>query len=525
MGKAVDELRKNYGAFHYVSVPHEHTHPDLAYVLARMMGVGATLPSKARILELGCATGGNILAMARDFPESEFVGVDLSEDQIVVANDWVARLGLTNVRFIAASVSDLGAELGQFDYVVAHGLYSWVPPEVQRDVLRLVRATLAPEGIGYVSFNVMPAWHLRKAVREIMQSYTKDVTDPTTKVLKAREILGLLGEHAPKNSIWKTFLIEEARVLAGEADFYLFHEHLEECNEPVYFDAFLDEAAAAGLAYLGDPHLPTTFATEVPEKVTNTLNQVSGSSARFEVYLDYVTRRSFRRAYLTHTGRPKSPDIRISTLPGLFFSHALEERAPLADLHDPESTLDLYDYGGVLKFGSKDPMVKAALRILADHPEGVEFVALVAKAAALLGVEATEERQSLLGRQLVAVWARGGLSLRPRPLACAGTVSQRPQIDEVNHRLLAAGGASIWGRRHFALSLGAIERRVAMLLDGKRTIAEITAEIVNQALRREVWLSDAQGFPLTDPFRQGARAAELVPIILLTFARNGVLVG
>lgn len=137
-------LHETYQATPYPSRPVPLSHPDHLYVVGRLHGLTPTEVTGARVLELGCASGGNLLPMAASLPEAEFVGVDLSERQIEMAQAGAAAGGLENVEFLAGdALSLLAGGLGRrFDYIILHGLYSWVPVEVQAALLPLCRRLL-----------------------------------------------------------------------------------------------------------------------------------------------------------------------------------------------------------------------------------------------------------------------------------------------------------------------------------------------------------------------------------------------
>jgi SAM-dependent methyltransferase len=137
----------------YTSYPYVRTSPDRLCTLARFFGVPAPAPSRARVLELGCASGGNLLPMADALPEAQFVGIDLSARQIEDGRALAQEAGLENIELRHASILDVDASWGSFDYVICHGVYSWVPPDVQRHILAIGRDCLSEGGVAYISYN------------------------------------------------------------------------------------------------------------------------------------------------------------------------------------------------------------------------------------------------------------------------------------------------------------------------------------------------------------------------------------
>ncbi|MFN2536517.1 MAG: methyltransferase domain-containing protein, partial [Mycobacteriales bacterium] len=142
----------------YGVATHAATHPGRLAAIATLFGAGPPAVESARVLELGCALGGNIIPMAVAYPGSSYLGIDLSGRQIADGQRTVAQLGLTNIELRHASITDVDDSDGQFDYVICHGVYSWVPPEVQDKILDICARNLAAGGVAVVSYNTYPGW-------------------------------------------------------------------------------------------------------------------------------------------------------------------------------------------------------------------------------------------------------------------------------------------------------------------------------------------------------------------------------
>src|SRR6266851_5993395 len=151
----------SYDEVPYHSFPFADSHPDRLATVAHLFGLTPPDPQTARILELGCASGGNLLPMAELYPQGRFIGIDLSERQIAAGQQAVTAVGLTNLELRQASILDVDASWGQFDYVIAHGVFSWVPEPVQDKILSICHTNLQPNGIAYISYNTLPGWHMR----------------------------------------------------------------------------------------------------------------------------------------------------------------------------------------------------------------------------------------------------------------------------------------------------------------------------------------------------------------------------
>src|SRR5262245_34601333 len=145
----------------YPSMPFAYTQPAHLAALAALYGLEPPRAASARVLELGCASGGNIIPLAARFPQAHFVGIDLSLQHIHAGSQRIRALGLSNIDLRQGDLAEAELAGNTFDYVICHGVFSWVPRAVQTKILHICRTALAPWGIAVVSYNVLPGWHLR----------------------------------------------------------------------------------------------------------------------------------------------------------------------------------------------------------------------------------------------------------------------------------------------------------------------------------------------------------------------------
>ena len=187
---------------HQSSVAFNERHLHLIGVMRRL-GLGPD----SRVLELGCGNGSNLVSHAFGLPDSHFVGVDLSEKHIEIANSSAAELDLPNIEFRKMDVMEMDVEdFGQFDYITAHGLFSWVPEFVREKVLSLFEAMLTENGVGYVSYNAYPGAYQREMVRSIMRLHTNQIDDPQAKVDQAISFLRVLSENTTDQDVYRQIL-------------------------------------------------------------------------------------------------------------------------------------------------------------------------------------------------------------------------------------------------------------------------------------------------------------------------------
>ena len=169
------------------------SHPSHLGMVAKLFSLHPKPPSDCRVLELGCSMGSNLIPMAEGLPGSEFVGIDYGERQIEAGTKIIQDLGMENIQLQLKSILDVQEDLGKFDYILCHGVYSWVPKDVQQKILKIGKTHLSENGIMYVSYNTYPGWHFRGVVREMMRYHVEDFPSPREKVGQARGLLDFRG--------------------------------------------------------------------------------------------------------------------------------------------------------------------------------------------------------------------------------------------------------------------------------------------------------------------------------------------
>ena len=201
----------SYDQIPYQSNPFLDTHPDRLATVAKMFGLNPPPVETARVLELGSSSGGNIIPMAISIPNGQFVGVDLSRVEIEMGQKVISDLGFKNVKLRHANIMEIDESFGKFDYVVCHGVFSWVPPEVQSKILDICNTLMVPNGIAYISYNTYPGWHMMNIIRDMMLFHSGRFTDPQTQISQARSLLNFVARWVPSNeNPFGSFIKKEA---------------------------------------------------------------------------------------------------------------------------------------------------------------------------------------------------------------------------------------------------------------------------------------------------------------------------
>ena len=472
MDEAVDQLRADHDASPYESHAFPQSAPGHLAAVAYLFGLDVPDVSTARVLEIGCSAGGNLIPFAAWHPDGRSVGLDLSPVRVNEGRKRVEALGLTNVELLQADIAqyDLAA-LGQFDFVICHGVYSWVPENVQQAILAAFRTLLAPDGVGYVSYNTYPGWKAKEIIRDAMLLRCGAMTTPSEKVSYARGMIDFLEGVAPADSVLARAL-SDYKAQGNSKDYYLLHEELETFNSPCYLLEMASRCQPHGLVYLADAAPHTMFATNYGDKVAEPLLKECGhSQVLLEQYLDFVVNRTFRQSLIVHGER--APHIRYS------LDRSRYERLHFAAYVPPVDDEVLLD-GTTQEFGAQGQTlstqvsdVKVALDVLTDRwPWTLSRCQLVDAVRARLdasGVESAVNQESAIDDLLEYLIVRGQARFRLDPVVPDPT-SRPPKLDEPTRRLAGLvrddAEPSVYNVWHESVALSATDRHLLPLLDG-----------------------------------------------------------
>lgn len=321
----------------YTSNAFSFSSPGHLRAAAHLYGLESVPLENARVLELGCAGGGNLLPFAVAYPNAHVVGVDLSSVQVEQGQQVIEALGLKNLHLHAISLTDITPDFGQFDYIIAHGVFSWVPPEVRDAMLRIVRDNMSPLGIGYISYNTYPGWKAGDIVRDAMLLHSHSAQTDDDKLASAKAVLNLLSEGIAQNNPLAPSLRAAVSQLRKHSDHYIAHEYLEMFNNPCYLLEFVNQADQHQLTHVGDadPYLELSATYGQNVQLNHSLIALGQPREMRQQYLDFAVGRNFRKSLLVHQNRADqvliSPDVdRLDTLrwAGHFVQIEPEANAP-----------------------------------------------------------------------------------------------------------------------------------------------------------------------------------------------------
>ncbi|HYP69428.1 MAG TPA: class I SAM-dependent methyltransferase [Variovorax sp.] len=522
------QLSNYYDQVPYESHPFPQTAAEHLEAVAFLFGLDAPAPAQARVLELGCASGGNLIPLAARFPDATVVGVDLSPIQTRQGQAAVERAGLSNLRLRHFDIGEIDEAFGQFDYIVCHGVYSWVPASVQEAILRVCSRNLAPHGVAYVSYNVYPGWKSREIVRDAMILRGSPRGEPDEKLSYARGMLDFLEQSARPNSVLKATLDEMMPVVRSASASYLMHEFLEPCNSPCYFKEFVARANHAGLAYFADAEPATMFVQNYGEQVRGPLlRECGGSQLMMEQYLDFLVNRSFRQSLLVRQERASQVRYRLDAerlrqleYAGVFLAEdggalTLDAREqPCHALRNLKVTLRL-------------PVHKAVALVLDErYPASVSVDALVTAVSQRTG-EPRAQVDAFVMAMLEELLILGAVRIRRAPVDAAVHVPELPcalaSVRNAPELALAEGPqAQACNQWHEQVPLSVIERCLLPLLDGAHSHEALAEFLVGEARAERLrFIKDEQ--PLTEDEALRDFTRQQVALALKDLRRKGLL--
>jgi methyltransferase-like protein/trans-aconitate methyltransferase len=517
----------------YDEVPYEggafaQSHPQRLRALGHVFGLESADISRCRVLELGCAFGGNLIPMAVEFPDSEFVGVDLSLRQIEGAQTAIRELGLRNIRLEHASILDVDASWGTFDYVICHGVFSWVSPEVRDGILRVSSDNLTPRGIAYVSYNTYPGWRMREMIRDMMLYHADRFAETRSRIEQARALLEFLSDSVPaENNCYGMLLRREVDLVRRSEDWYLFHDHMETVNAPVYFHQFIEQAAGHGLQYLAESDFGTMLNAAFPPGIRETLKRISQDIIHDEQYMDFLRNRMFRQTLLCHQGITLDRQIHAGCLDGLFLASAAEPADHPVDLSTARPVT--FRSPGGLSIRCDNSLTQAALVVLRAHwPRALGLLEIRREARQRLGSAGNNPPAQdggdieELSQDLLRCCTVNVVEMRSWQGNFVTTVSSAPAV-RAWARYQASRSCFVTSALHEPVQLDVLSRQLLKVLDGTRGHDELVDHLV-ECVRKE-WLEiKKNGQPIQDPGELREALATAMHGALERLAGKGVLV-
>ena len=379
---ATDDMQQTiYKELGYKSYPFPFTTPAYLEAYGTLVGLKPPTAKTARVLELGATYGGNIISQAVHNPEATFIGIELSQDQVEKGNKIISDAKLDNVSLLQGDILNFDKSLGNFDYIIAHGFYSWISDEMKDKLLDIISHHLADNGIAYVSYNTYPGWHTMEEVRQLMLFANRGYDELThkEKVLRGKTVGSLVGSQILNYDNLKernSKFLGALRSVMQKDDYYVGHDHLEPHNDPCYFYQFNEHLKVHNLAYVCDADLTLSMVRTYDESIADKLEKLApNSQADQEQYLDFMLDTTFRKSIICKADAAKNLNYdvanpeKVNTVPvrtivnNFVFQILFDEEA----LEMFENKLVRDTFQALIKDGGTFNMIEALAILKAAH--------------------------------------------------------------------------------------------------------------------------------------------------------------
>jgi methyltransferase-like protein/ubiquinone/menaquinone biosynthesis C-methylase UbiE len=472
-----------YDEVAYPSLPITHTHPDRLATVGMHFGMRPAPVQRCRVLELGCSSGANLLAMAVGLPESEFVGVDLAAKPIARGKAMVEVLGLKNLALRQADLLEMAPDYGEFDYIIAHGLYTWVSAPVRDHIMAICKASLQPQGIAYVSYDAFPGSYSRMMVREMMLFHNRDFRDPQQQLQQALALLKLLAHSGKEAEPYTKTLQDEFERMSTRSREGLYHDELSHDFQPFYFYQFVDHAQRHGLQFLGETDFFEMYSGGLSPQAKEVLDKISDDVVLREQYLDFMCGRAFRKTLLCHDDVPLDRSGKSVSVRSFYVSTQARPKAQFPN-PAPEAEETFRSPNGTELTTSSILARSLFWYLIESRPERVPFERLATevecRARQSLGFvpKPGQDTASEIADFVWRTYMAGMLELHVHVPPFTTEVSDRPLASPLA-RLEARDGNVITTLHCRSLHLSdSLQRGVVMLLDGTRDHAALRRDLL-----------------------------------------------
>ena len=302
------KIEKSYDELTYKSAAFAQSSPYKLEACATLLGINPPPCKNAKVLEIGCSFGGNLIPFAVNNENARVVGIDLSGEQIRRGKEIVKEIGLQNLELIHGDICEFKSD-EKFDYIIAHGVFSWVPDFVKDAILRVVRENLSENGVAFISYNTYPGWKTKDVVRDLMLLAAKDKENTEEKLKAAKEALMVFKEFllSMDNENYKKkmpieMLLFWIDTILDKSDFYVAHEFLEDINDPFYFKDFNAMLVKNDLSYLCECTLEDIFVPDLGmNKADSYKNDKFKDRIDLEQFMDIANNKVFRQSLIVHS--------------------------------------------------------------------------------------------------------------------------------------------------------------------------------------------------------------------------------
>lgn len=526
----IKELSDAYDDMPYISYPFSQTHPDFLKAVCSLFDFTTPSVASANILEIGCAFGGNCIPLAQQYPNAQVLGLDLSAKQIAVGQQAVKTAGLGNIILKQQDITEYHPPQKEFDYIICHGVFSWVPDIVKSAILRVISEGLSDNGVAIVSYNTYPGWKFREIYRDVMRYRSQGVGNVREKIGYGLGMLDFLKENIIPNSPSGAAIEHYYEGIRGANHAYLAHEDFEEVNEPCYFHEFMEKAADNGLSFVAEADFQNHFQAPVSNMSDEALaalkREAGGDIVKLEQLKDYLSNRQFRQTILTHENNRQSVTSGKEELSYDLLSK-LHIQGSFAKIETTDSdTIQWQASNGNAQSTFADLPVTQFIFTTLNQQQG-QTINVGALWQAAEGAEETIEKSdffstiwALISKRVVKIRAssvRWSVKNNDKPVMHK---SQRDLFVWLKNNPDTLGLANVF---HERLHTDVVGDHLIPLIDGHHTRSALMKHLVELALSGVIDFSDASEQKISDEMGLAAAAEEHTERLLNNLQQHGFL--
>jgi methyltransferase-like protein/2-polyprenyl-3-methyl-5-hydroxy-6-metoxy-1,4-benzoquinol methylase len=515
------------GAAHYDSVPYEgkaFSQTSISRLAGIAQSAGLTPPpaKTAQVLEIGCGDGGNMLAMATAFPDAHFVGIDASFGQIARAQEVMIGGRVNNAELHCRGVEIPGDDLGCFDYIIAHGVFSWISASERTKLFEMIKSCLAPGGIAYVSYNCYPGWHTIDGLRNLLINHSAGAKTDESRIRSVRNLMRMLEEGIEAGALPKlAHYLPALKSARNDPDWYLFHDLISKYNQPCYFSHFMERAEHHGLRFVAesDPfqmasgQLPAAIRDQLPAGIDPiTLGQS----------IDHFTNAKFRRTILTHSDNTSNRLSAAQRVQGLHIRSKLvrtETKTATRELINAEKVL----FKGPFSFSAQGAVEIAALSIASNHRRlPISLNELQIQTASLLnefaaGVHDPANVSADVSKLVAKLVSLGGFIPHSEGVVASSKLGTTPRVSPLALYMTRNNFPWVSSAAHHSVGVDKTSRFILSRLDGTQSLDQITDELAQN-------ISDGKMHTVITGRTPLDRARNTVRQVLAHAVQSGLLV-
>jgi SAM-dependent methyltransferase len=407
----LDALQKSYDETPY----HDQQYPlfDLDRLLGHAQLFGLADPDRTasgmRVLDLGCASGLHLREQARRYPDCHFTGIDFAAAEVELGLKSITEEGLENVELIAADLREAEVGAGQYDIVVCHGVFSWVPDDVKERILLLSRQALAPGGLAAIAYLTYPGWKQREALRELVAMRDRPGQPPRERLRESATLLRFLhaGYRSRPDDPAAAGLMAVVEGMQETSGNCFLHDELGQIHDPCYFLQFAEWALECGLQYLSEADLGTMSTEGLDPSAAVLLDQLAPNALEMQQLVDFVVNRSGRSSLLVRSDATPDRSIQTQVLERLHYGTQWWNVTPL---NAPEGQRARFESPTGRRLETDEGCVRDLVAQLAAHREEAQSFEALALEASRNGHSNEDFRQCLSG-----LLTKGVIEARPAP--------------------------------------------------------------------------------------------------------------